>query len=51
MSAARGFATDYVGFTDPIVGEFQQGDARSGEVPVQATVIGPITTVLVRQLR
>ena len=27
VSAARGFATDYVGFTDPIVGEFQQGDA------------------------
>jgi hypothetical protein len=50
VSAARGFATDYVGFTDPIVGDFQQGDARSGEVPVQATATGPVTTVLVRQL-
>jgi len=50
VSAARGFATDYVGFTDPIVGEFRQGDARSGEVPVQATTTGTVTTVLVRQL-
>jgi len=50
VSAARGFATDYVGFTDPIVGEFKQGDARSGEVSVQATATGPVTTVLVRQL-
>jgi Immunoglobulin-like domain of bacterial spore germination len=50
VSAARGFATDYVGFTDAIVGEFRPGDARSGEVPVQATATGPVTTVLVRQL-
>lgn len=50
VSAARGFATDSVGFNDPIVGEFKQGDARSGEVPVQATTTGPVTTVLVRQL-
>ena len=50
VSAARGFATDYVGFTDAVVGEFRQGDARSGEVPVQAKATGPITTVLVRQL-
>ena len=50
VSAAHGFATDYVGFTDAVVGEFRQGDARSGEVPVQAKATGPITTVLVRQL-
>jgi hypothetical protein len=49
-SAARGFATDYLGFTDPVVGEFRQGDARSGEVPLQAKATGPVTTVLVRQL-
>ncbi len=50
VSAARGFATEYVGFADPVVGEFRQGDARSGEVPVQAKATGPITTVLVREL-
>jgi Immunoglobulin-like domain of bacterial spore germination len=50
VSAARGFATDYVGFTNPVVGEFRQGDARSGEVPVQSKATGPVTTVLVRQL-
>ena len=31
-------------------GEFQQGDSRSGEVPVRAASNGPVTTVLVRQL-
>jgi Immunoglobulin-like domain of bacterial spore germination len=50
VAAARAFATEYVGFTKPVVGEFRQGDARSGEVPVQAKATGPITTVLVRRL-
>ena len=50
VSAARSFVVDFVGMTDPIVGEFQQGDSRSGEVPVQPMANGPITTVLVRQL-
>ena len=50
VSAARGFATEYVGFTNPVVGNFRAGDARSGEVPVQGKSTGPITTVLVRQL-
>jgi hypothetical protein len=49
-SAASGFATDYLGFTRPVVGEFRQGDARSGEVPLQSKATGPVTTVLVRQL-
>jgi hypothetical protein len=49
-AAARGFATDFVGFTDPVVGAFQAGDARSGEVTVQAKTAGPMTTVFVRQL-
>jgi Immunoglobulin-like domain of bacterial spore germination len=48
--AARGFAVDFVGFTDPLVGEFMQGDARSGEVEVRPTTDGPVTTVFVRQL-
>jgi hypothetical protein len=50
VSAAGGFATDFVGFTAPVVGEFQQGDARSGEVEVRPRADGPVTTVLVRQL-
>jgi len=50
VDAARAFATDYVGFVNPVVGAFEQGDNRSGEVPVQAKTAGPVTTVLVRQL-
>jgi nucleoid-associated protein YgaU len=50
QAAATGFATELVGFTDPVVGEFQQGDARSGEVEVRAAADGPVTTVLVRQV-
>ena len=49
-SAAQGFATDYLHMTNPVVNGFQQGDARSGEVPVQPSATGPVTTVLVRQL-
>lgn len=50
VAAARGFAVDFVGFTDPLVGEFMQGDARSGEVEVRPLADGPVTTVFVRQL-
>lgn len=50
VEAARGFAVDYVGFTDPIVGEFQAGDNRSGEVEVRSFENGPATVVLVRQI-
>jgi hypothetical protein len=50
VAAARAFATDFVGFTDPVVGEFMPGDARSGEVDVQPLADGPVTTVFVRQL-
>lgn len=50
VEAARAFAVDFVGFTDPLVGEFMQGDARSGEVEVRPTANGPVTTVFVRQL-
>jgi hypothetical protein len=48
--AVTSFAVDYLGFTDPIIGEFRGGDARSGEVEVRAVDVGPPTTVLVRQL-
>src|ERR1019366_1717605 len=42
--AAEAFATDYLGFTSPLVGFFQQGDSRSGEVPVKDTPTAPVTT-------
>jgi hypothetical protein len=50
VAAATSFAVDYIGFTDPIMGEFQAGDSRSGEVEVRATETGPVTVVFVRQL-
>jgi Immunoglobulin-like domain of bacterial spore germination len=50
VEAARAFAVEFVGFTNPIVGGFMQGDARSGEVAVRPASNGPVTTVLVRQL-
>lgn len=50
-AAARSFAVDLAGFPDDaIVGDFKEGDSRSGEVEVRATERGPVTTVLVRQL-
>ncbi|MEO6627895.1 MAG: Gmad2 immunoglobulin-like domain-containing protein [Aquihabitans sp.] len=50
VEAATGFATSFLGFVNPIVGDFQQGDTRSGEVAVQTADAGATTTVLVRQL-
>jgi hypothetical protein len=50
VDAARDFARAYLHFTAPVVGAFQQGDTRSGEVEVRPRVPGPVTTVLVRQL-
>jgi len=50
VSTARSFAVTFLGFVDPVVGAFQQADSRSGEVPVQATSTGPVTTVIVRML-
>lgn len=49
-AAAEGFATDYLHMVNPVISPFQQGDARSGEVPVQPSASGPVTTVLVRKL-
>ena len=49
-AVARAYATDVLGFTELEVGEFRQGDARSGEVPVTDRPGGPETTVLVRQM-
>ena len=50
VEVATAFATDYIGFVDPVVGAFQQGDSRSGEVEVKPASDGPVTTILVRQL-
>ena len=50
VEVAAAFATQYVGFTDAIVGAFEPGDARSGEVPVRTTDGGVVTTVILRQL-
>jgi hypothetical protein len=50
VEAALGFAVDYVGFIDPIVGEFRAGDPRSGEVEVRPIATFAPTVVLVRQL-
>ena len=50
VAAARSFAVDFVGMTDPVVGEFQPGDSRSGEVPVRGFADGAPSAVLVRQL-
>jgi len=52
-AAAESFATDFLGFSDPIVGEFLAGDARSGEVEIRPRVDGAsaigATVVFVRQ--
>lgn len=50
VEAARTFAESYLGYVAPVMGPFQQGDSRSGEVTVQAKAAGPVTTVIVRQL-
>ncbi|MEO5778201.1 Gmad2 immunoglobulin-like domain-containing protein [Arthrobacter sp. PAMC25284] len=47
---AGSFAVDLVGFTDPLISDFMQGDSRSGEFAVRAEENGPVTTVLVRQM-
>ena len=48
--AAQAYATEVLGFTELVVGEFQAGDSRSGEVPVSDREGGPETIVLVRQM-
>ena len=50
VEAATGFATDFLGFVDPIAGEFMAGDNRSGEVEIRSFENGPPTVIFVRQL-
>jgi hypothetical protein len=48
-SAARGFAA-FVGYTNAVFGEFQPGDARSGEIELRSFAQGAPSVVLLRQL-
>ena len=50
LLAAQTFAIDYLGFTRPLIGAFQPGDNRSGEVQVRPSSLSIPTTILVRQL-
>jgi hypothetical protein len=51
QAVAAAFATDVVGMDDPTIGEFMQGDSRSGEVQVSPLDDGRVfSTVLVRQM-
>ncbi len=50
VALTRAFAVDFLGFSDPVLGQLAQGDSRSGEVEVRAFAQGQPTTVLVRQL-
>ncbi|MGK2947544.1 MAG: Gmad2 immunoglobulin-like domain-containing protein [Acidimicrobiales bacterium] len=50
VALVRAFATDLVGYSDPVVGDFMQGDSRSGEVELRGFADGAPTVVLVRLL-
>jgi hypothetical protein len=50
VEAARGFAVEFVGFTEPVMSEFLLADSRSGEVEVKASEEGPTTIVFLRKL-
>ncbi len=47
---ALAFARRVLTMASPVAQAFEQGDSRSGEVPVQSSPTGPETLVLVRQL-
>jgi hypothetical protein len=47
---AERFLRDYAGFSRLLMGDFAQGDARSGEVTATTRNLGPVTTVFVRRL-
>jgi hypothetical protein len=50
VALTQAFASELLGFRDPIIGAFAAGDSRSGEVEVWANPRGAPTTVVVRQL-
>lgn len=49
-SAAQSYATEVLGFTELVVGQYQAGDNQSGEIPITDREGNPTTTVLVRQM-
>ena len=49
-TVALAFAHRVLRMTSPVAQPFQQGDTRSGEVPIEPDRTGPTTIVLVRQL-
>ncbi len=49
-AAAQGFAEDFIGFDDPVLGDFRAGDSRSGEIELQPQASGPVSTILLRQV-
>lgn len=50
VPAARAYATDVLGFTELVLGDFRAGDSRSGEVVISDQPGGPESVVLVRQM-
>lgn len=50
QALVHSFATELLGYGNPVVGELQQGDARSGEIELRPRPDGPMTVVMVRQL-
>ncbi len=48
-SAAHEFAI-WIGYTDPVLGELQQGDARSGEIELRSFAGGAPSVLMLRQL-
>jgi hypothetical protein len=51
QALVQAFATQLLGFdTDVVIGELQQGDARSGEITIAPRPGGPTTVVPVRQI-
>lgn len=47
---ATDFAEQILGFEDPVVGAYMEGDSRSGEVEIRPLADGPVTTVGVRRM-
>ena len=50
VAAAQSFATELMGMPNPVVGSFQAGDTRSGEIEVRPRADGPVTTVSLRRM-
>ena len=48
--AAQAYATEVLGFTELVVGDFQQGDSRSGEVEITDRPGRQVTVVMLRQM-